>query len=593
MDREKVKQRLIFWYSILWILLIIALYLGYGVYFVDTISTKSKWIILFSSAVSLLLAACKFLEVSFYKYNDEKLADKIKEQNRANSIFYRYKNGVLFLFLAVFFIIFHKFINTDCAICATVGVIIFSIASKLSSIVSLRGAIRAKDALLSSFNTSLKINFNSSVSVSFLYWALLCSSSVILYHIFKDYEVLIGFVFGVSLGAFFENLICAISRKSLKNTDEFIQKYEHSNDRSNPVLTLKNVVNNYNCSTFFEAFIIALSASVVMGANSIGLMGSFLPLVVTANSMFISIIVVLFSKINKTNNISKLFLKNAIIIVLLSSILTYFELHYWLGKDFTCLSYSVLLGGILGILSLFYNKDKNTVNEFQQIKKSALKVIFAISAIVITFSASFLLNDGIEAVIFALFGITLLALGYNLIIIIASCANQDVQLQKNASNYSNISTVLLVFSTIIAFIMVKELNEADILNPIVMMSLFLGLLVPYITNYICSNAILKQAKDLILSSKKQIKNKEIKPDIIVLKSVRYSSSAAIFLILGGCIILYLISKFLGFEALVAFILGNAIASCFLLFNKTTLSKINASFVRFFAIALLGLIVLFI
>ena len=66
MDRIHIKKKLFFWYAILWIFLFIAMYQAYFVYFVDTTSTKSKWVALFAGAVALLLSACKICEISYY-----------------------------------------------------------------------------------------------------------------------------------------------------------------------------------------------------------------------------------------------------------------------------------------------------------------------------------------------------------------------------------------------------------------------------------------------------------------------------------------------------------------------------------------------
>ena len=53
MDRDKINKRLLGWYSIFWVLLFVALYLSYFVYFVDITSTKSKWVGLFAGAIVL------------------------------------------------------------------------------------------------------------------------------------------------------------------------------------------------------------------------------------------------------------------------------------------------------------------------------------------------------------------------------------------------------------------------------------------------------------------------------------------------------------------------------------------------------------
>ena len=69
MDREKNNKKLIIWYAVLWFLLFCALYLSYFVYFIDTKSTKSKWVALFAGAIALLCASCKTIEIL---YTDDK-----------------------------------------------------------------------------------------------------------------------------------------------------------------------------------------------------------------------------------------------------------------------------------------------------------------------------------------------------------------------------------------------------------------------------------------------------------------------------------------------------------------------------------------
>ena len=65
MDRSKTKKKLFFYFLLLWVALLAALYLSYGVYFVDTTSTKSKWVALFAGSIAIFCAACKMLETSF------------------------------------------------------------------------------------------------------------------------------------------------------------------------------------------------------------------------------------------------------------------------------------------------------------------------------------------------------------------------------------------------------------------------------------------------------------------------------------------------------------------------------------------------
>ena len=125
MDKEKIKSRLVFWYSILWIFIFVTLYLSYGVYFIDTASTKSKWVILFSSAVALLLCADKFLEISFYKHKDADIKNEIKAQKKTAFVLYTFKNIIFIIFFSCLFVLSYKFLNLPFAICALSGLILY------------------------------------------------------------------------------------------------------------------------------------------------------------------------------------------------------------------------------------------------------------------------------------------------------------------------------------------------------------------------------------------------------------------------------------------------------------------------------------
>ncbi|MBR2068230.1 MAG: hypothetical protein IJ877_00575 [Candidatus Gastranaerophilales bacterium] len=592
MDKEKIKTKLVFWYSILWILLFIALYLAYGVYFVDTTSTKSKWVVLFSSAIALLLSTCKFLEVSFYKYADENLKNEEKAQNKANAIFCRFKSIVLVLFLAAGFGLTYKHLNTNFSVCAFTGILSYILISKLSSMIFTKGTIRANDALLTSVNTSLKLSFNTSVAISFMYWGIFCALAVILFHIYKDYEALIGFACGISASAFYENLIALISKTSLKNTDDFIKKYEHLTDKENPVLALKNVVKNYNFSMFFETYFLSLMSSIVMGATTAALMGAFLPIVISANAMFSSIISILFSKINKTNNVSKMLLKNAVFIALITAIMTYIEVFFWLGKDFIAISHSVLIGTITGIIALYINKDKKIVNDLQKMKQSSLKLLKSIGLILIMLIAVFILAQGMTDILYALYGITLAVFGFNLIVIIPTVAAQDVELNNKAKSHLHISSILITISAITAYSAISQLEEADILNPVSLISLLAGALLPVIAIYFVSGTVLKQAKKLILLAKRQVKSKEMNSDLIIFKSVKSSTSMALFALISIGIVAYLFLEFLGYEALLTATSGICLTAITMLFrNNPITSELAGIILRYNSAVLLGIAIL--
>lgn len=61
MGSNKVFKQIV-WNFIFWITFLTALYLSYAVYFVNMVTTKSKWVGLFAGVVAILLACLKFVE---------------------------------------------------------------------------------------------------------------------------------------------------------------------------------------------------------------------------------------------------------------------------------------------------------------------------------------------------------------------------------------------------------------------------------------------------------------------------------------------------------------------------------------------------
>ena len=122
MDRIRANRKIFFWYSALWILFIVALYLSYGVYFVDTTSTKSKWVGLFAGAIALLFASCKILEISLLSSKNPTLEKVARYFKNGAFIFL---NRVLKISAFVFFVLIlllHKMGVAFCVCLVTGGI---------------------------------------------------------------------------------------------------------------------------------------------------------------------------------------------------------------------------------------------------------------------------------------------------------------------------------------------------------------------------------------------------------------------------------------------------------------------------------------
>ena len=187
MDRFEVKKRLIIWYSIFWALLIVALYLSYAVYFVDTQSTKSKWVGVFAGAIALLLATCKIVEISFYSSKNPTFEKITKYFTNGAMIFIKRLFKISLVFVMLISCLLIKPMGVGFVSSFIVGCLFSFFGILISTFVASKIATRSSQFYGESNVFALNQIFNSGVVVSFSTVALVIIPLVILYHITKDY----------------------------------------------------------------------------------------------------------------------------------------------------------------------------------------------------------------------------------------------------------------------------------------------------------------------------------------------------------------------------------------------------------------------
>lgn len=666
MDRNRTKKKLFFYYVFLWILLVIALYLSYGVYFIDTTSTKSKWVGLFAGSIALLLAAYKILEISYATTKNTALEKVSKYFENGTLIFLNklfkvcaFLFGVLiipYLFLNIssidwmpFAIHFSKNMSLSVPffVCFISGGLFAFLAIIVSAIVTSKTITRSSQFYVESDSAALRQLFNCGIGVSFFNIAFAIIPLVILFHIFKDYQVINGFVFGSAIVAIVNNISSVIARQASQNASEVVCNFVaeiDEKDKRNPLLLLRGVSSsvlgvNVLASDLFVSFCAILVSAMTIGGEFMQLMGMFLPVIIAGSAIFASVLVILFTCIEKSKNLLKtlfgaMFVSN----VLLVSVCA-FLIHEWL-PDFMGLVFSVAVGAIGGYLICFshsnfiFSKYKPILNVSnstisgpsstirQTIKEgfsgvAAPAVIFSISIIL-----AFVLPGGVSEPSLGLFGIVLaflssvsslgVILGAN-IFGLAACNTDNVLetyeediCQNNFSkssflnssvsyiislgkNYINAVSILAVLVMMISYTLLIGLEQVDIINPYVMASILLGAAVPYLYFTSVMGIVSKTARRLVLDVKKQIKSfpqilrYEMRPDFeecVKLSAVNSSIQVVVntlLIVIVGVIIAIKLKE----EALCGFVFGVLISSFGLIFLMSGTSLVAKSAKKYF------------
>lgn len=666
MDRNKTKKKLFFYYFFLWVLLVIALYLSYGVYFIDTTSTKSKWVGLFAGSIALLLATYKILEISYASTKNAAI-EKVSKYFQNGTLIFLNKLFKVCAFLFGILIIPYLFMNISSIdwmpfkinfsnnmglgipffVCLITGGLFTFFAIIVSAIVTSKTITRSSQFYVESDFIALKQLFNCGIGVSFFNIAFAIIPLVILFHIFKDYQALNGFVFGSAIVAIINNVSSVIARQASQNASDvvcgFVAEIDEK-DKRNPLLLLRGVSNsvlgvNVLASDLFVSFCAILVSAMTIGGEFMQLMGMFLPVVIAGSAIFVNVLVALFTRVDKTNNLVKTLFGSMFVSNILLILVCAFLIHKWL-PDFMGLVLSVAVGAIGGYLICFshsnfifskykpiLNVSNSTISGSSFTIKQTIKegfsgvvapaVIFSISIIL-----AFVLPGGVSEPSLGLFGIVLaflasisslgVILGAN-IFGLAACNTDNVLetyeediCQNNFSkssflnssvsyiislgkNYINALSIFAALVMIISYTLLIGLEQVDIINPYVIASIILGAAVPYLYFTSVMGIVSKTARRLVLDVKKQIKSfpqilrYEMRPDFeecVKLSAINSSIQVVIntlLIVIIGIIIALKLKE----EALCGYVFGALISSFGLIFLMSGTSLVAKGAKKYF------------
>ena len=563
MDRDKTNIKLFCWYAVLWIFLFAALYLSYGVYFLDLSSTKSKWVALFSGAIALLFSSCKICEISYNNYKYIALDKIIAYFYNGVSLFFKSENKFLFFIAFLIAIFLIKPLGISFVFCYIIGILFAVFCGFITNFIATRAAAKISKGKNVSLNLGFKIAFNSGVAIAMAIVGLALVPLVILYHIYKDYLVVNGFVLGVALVVLFSSVGASIAKKAVSGAIELVSQLEGDidiYDKRNPLLLLSGITKsifkvNALSLDMFLSFCAVIVASMATGAMALNLMGAFLPLIIASSGVFASVIVILFIKMNKIKNPMKALFISGFCTIVLFCIFSYYVINTWFMGDLG-LFYAIALGSFGGFVVCFINANY-IFEKFKTVKNVANSAIAGLSpcivqtlkegftgvflpTIVIAFSIimSFILANGMEAPLLGVYGITIAILGMISTFGIMMCINifalvsNDIDIVSNTyefgeevergenidmlgqigyyiislgKNFLITTAILTALSVLIAFSVTVQLEQVDIINPYVLASLFMGASMPYLYCSFILSGVSKTASRLILEVKNQFK----------------------------------------------------------------------------------------
>ncbi len=647
MDRNKIKKKLFIWSFLFWIFMFTALFQGYLVYFVDTTSTKSKWIGLLAGAIAILAASIKICENSFYNC-DNSITGKIVNYFRKGANISFKREIKIFLFICILICYFlYKFVGLSFLISFLLGAVVFFLVRYFSIFVASSSAVKVAKFFEESFNFAFKVAFNSGLAISAISIGIVICAITVLFHIYKDYEILSGFVLGFALATIISSTSNTIIKKSVDFASGFISGYiaQIDNfDRRSPVLLLrgmvKTILNVVSMSSDMTlTFCLIIISSMTIGAFTYNLMGCFLPLIIAASGVFSFIFAAMLTRMNKVQNPVGVLFSLLVKTVILFCAVSFYCIMIWM-PDYRGLFYSIAGGALCGLVVCFISSNyifekfkpvKNIANSaiagflpafLQSIREGFMSVFIPVLFVAFVIVAAFITSEGLQSPLFGLYGISLSVISMVSIIGVMICnivfaltlnscrevahtyENDEIQklnqqqtiyignisfcILSLTKNYLNAAAILCSFVTLIAYSLVVEIQEIDLLNPFVIFALFVGSSIPFLYVAFVLSGVSGSSKKLVLEAKKQFRSFpqilrfEMRPDYEKCVDVASKNAGiqAVFYNFVVILILFLIAFFLNKEALFAFVFGILLSSVGLIFFSGNCSSVVKSAKRF-------------